>query len=68
MTKVAASRQRVIGRSNLHHNAIFLPRATRPTVKAPDRESLGLGKVCCLFVVVYKYTCIEPYYRWFKDA
>ena len=51
MTKVAASRQRVIGRgNNLHHKSIVLPRATRPTVEAPDRESLGLGKACFLWV------------------
>ena len=57
MTKVAASRQRVIGRSNLHYNAIFLPRATRPTVEAPDRESLGLGKArfLCVFLLLYIY-------------
>ena len=71
--KVAASRQRVIGRrNNLHHNAIFLQWATRPTVTAPDRGSSLFFVVCLfscfLFVVVYIFTCIKPYYRWFKDA
>ena len=57
MTKVAASRQRVIGRrNNLHHNAIFLQRATRPTVTAPDRESsLFFFLVFFLLLFIYIY-------------
>ena len=39
MTKVAASRQRAIGRSNLHRNAIFLPRPTRPGPEVIKRFS-----------------------------